>query len=131
MTVKAGPLEINYAVKCYSEQGQNISSIAKVLERSRSTIRRWLREAGVYDDQQVFNNCTTTERQLLTHLSSKGLNTVEDFQQYEFNLSLDQQLLNIAPKDWGYYLYKAAVHRNYIIAEYNHLQSVKDAENKI
>lgn len=131
MAAKADLQEVEFAVHCYSINRKSISSIAKVLNRSRSTIRYWLREAGVYDDQQVFNNCTTTERQLLTHLSSKGLKTVEDFQQYEFNLSLDQQLLNIAPKDWGYYLYKAAVHRNYIIAEYNHLQSKKDAENKV
>ena len=131
MTTKADPQEIEFAVQCYSIDLRSISRIAKVLNRSRSTVRRWLREAGVYYEQQVINNCTNTERELLTHLSSKGLNTVEDFQQYEFNQSLDQQLLNIAPKDWGYYLYKAAVRRNYIIAEHNHLQSVKDAENKI
>lgn len=131
MAAKADPQEIEFAVQCYSIDLRSISRIAQVLNRSRSTVRRWLREAGVYYEQQVINNCTTTERQLLTHLSSKGLNTVEDFQKFEFNLSLDQQLLNIAPKDWGYHLYKAAVHRNYIIAEYNHLQSIKDAENKV
>ena len=131
MAAKADPKEVEFAVHCYSVNRKSISSIADVLNRSRSTVRHWLREAGVYDDQQVFNNCTISERQLLTHLSSKGLNTVEDFQKFEFNLSLDQQLLNTAPKDWGYYLYKAAVHRNYIIAEYNHLQSIKDAENKV
>lgn len=131
MAAKADPKEVEFAVHCYSVNRKNISNIARKLNRSRSAIRNWLREAGVYDDQQVFNNCTTSERQLLTHLSSKGLNTVEDFQKFELSLSLDQQLLNLAPKDWGIHLYKAAVRRNYIIAEYNHLQSKKDAENKI
>lgn len=131
MVAKAEPQEIEYAVHRYSDGGMNISNIAKVLNRSRSTIRRWLKEAGVYDNQQIINNCTIAERQLLNHLSNKGLKSLEDFQKFEFNLSLDQQLLNLAPKDWGIFLYKAAVQRNYIIAEYNHLQSKKDAENKI
>lgn len=131
MATKAKPLEIEYAVHSYYENGQNITSIANTLSRARSTVRRWLQEAGVYNDQAVIKNCTLTERQLLNYLSGKGLKSVEDFQKYEFNLSLDQQLLNLAPKDWGIHLYKAAVHRNYIIAEHNLLQSKKDAENTI
>lgn len=117
MTVTSREKEKIYACNLFFYHSMSISAISKKLERSRSTIRKWLTEKGYISQKPYKTEMLPEQGALLAELAERGITTVNQLKIAFAGLDLEEQLITTAPKDWGIVLYSAAVKRSALVRQ--------------
>lgn len=92
--------------------GDSISSIAANTNVSRSTVRRHLREKGVYDSREQ------DYKEMISLLHISGITTPDQLRKFIRGNALDNELATLNPKEWGQLLYSAAVKRHKLVNKF-------------